>query len=161
VRNAYTVSNFMDMWECDLLVVQSLPKHVIHRHILSVIEVFSKYLHLVRVKRKTGPSITSAIRSLFHDDDSRRPVTVRTGKCKEFLNKYFQDMLRYEGFQFQVCRNPDVKCAVVERVHRTIRDRLFKYFTFSNSYRYIDVLPIFVKAYNDTVHRQLVWRRRE
>ena len=101
MRNAYNVSNLMDMWECDLLVVQSLPKHnVIHRHILSVIEVFSKYLHLVRVKRKTGPSITSAIRSLIHDDDSRRPVTVRTGKCKEFLNKYYKDMLRHEGIQF-------------------------------------------------------------
>ena len=45
-----------------------------------------------------------------------------------------------------------MKCAIVERSHRTIRDRLFRYFTFSNSYRYIDVLPKFVKAYNDTVH---------
>jgi len=61
-------------------------------------------------------------------------------------------MLRDEGIQFQFCRNPDVKCAFVERVHWTIRKRLFKYFTFSNSYRYIDVLLKFVKAYNDTVH---------
>jgi len=61
-------------------------------------------------------------------------------------------MLRDEAIQFQVFRNPDVKCAVVERVHKTIRERLFKYFTFSNSYRYIDVLPKFVKAYNDIVH---------
>ena len=61
-------------------------------------------------------------------------------------------MLHAEGFQFQVSRNPDVKCAVVEPVHRTITDRLFKYFTFSNPYRYIDVLPKFVKAYNHTVH---------
>jgi hypothetical protein len=61
-------------------------------------------------------------------------------------------MLRDEGIQFQVCRYPDLKCAVVELAHRTIRDRLFKFFTSSNSYRYIDVLPKFVKAYNDTVH---------
>ena len=53
---------------------------------------------------------------------------------------------------FRFCRNPEVKCAVVERVHRTIRDRLLKYFTFSNSYRYIYLLPKFVKANNDTVH---------
>jgi len=51
-----------------------------------------------------------------------------------------------------VCKNPDVKCSVVERSHRMIRDRLYKYFTYKNSYRYIDVLPKFVKAYNDTVH---------
>ena len=35
-------------------------------------------------------------------------------------------MLRHEGFQFEVCKNPDVKCAVVERAYRTIRDRLNK-----------------------------------
>jgi len=60
-------------------------------------------------------------------------------------------MLRDEGIQFQMCRNPDVKCAVVERAHRTIRDRLYKYFTYKNTFRYIDVLPKFVRAYNDTV----------
>jgi len=61
-------------------------------------------------------------------------------------------MLRHEGIQFQYCKNPDVKCAVLERAHRTIRNRLFKYFTFKNTYRHIDVLPKFFKAYNDTVH---------
>jgi len=53
-------------------------------------------------------------------------------------------MLKREGIQFQVCNYPDVKCSVVERSHRTIRDRLYKYFTYKNSYRYIDVLPKFV-----------------
>jgi len=76
---------------------------------------------------------------------------VRTGKGKESLNKHFQDMLRHDGIQFQVCRNPDVKCAFVVRAHRTIRDRLYKYFTYKYTSRYIDVLPKFVRAYNDTV----------
>ena len=61
-------------------------------------------------------------------------------------------MLKREGIQFQVCRNTNVKCSVVERAHRTIRDRLYKYFTYKNTYRYIDVLPKFAKGYNDTVH---------
>ena len=69
-------------------------------------------------------------------------------------------MLRDEGIQFQVCRNPDVKCAVVERVHRTIRGRLFNYFTFSNSYRYIDVLPKFSRLTMIQSKQQLEWRRR-
>ena len=56
-------------------------------------------------------------------------------------------MLRDEGIQFQVCRNPCVKCAVVERAHR-----LYKYFNYKNTFRYTDVLPKFVRAYNDTVH---------
>jgi hypothetical protein len=78
---------------------------------------------------------------------------VRTDKGKQILNKHFQDTLRDEGIQFQVRKNPNVKCELVQRVHRTNRDRLYKYFRFFNSYRYIDVLPKFVKAYNDTVHK--------
>jgi len=65
---------------------------------------------------------------------------------KEFLNKDFQDRLRDKGIQFQVCRNPDVKCAVVERAQRTIHDRLYTYFTYTNTFRYIDVQPKFVRA---------------
>ena len=61
-------------------------------------------------------------------------------------------MLREEGIQFQVCRNPDVKCAVVERTQRTIRARLYKYLTYRNTFCYIDIHPKFVWAYNDTVH---------
>jgi len=77
---------------------------------------------------------------------------VRNDKEKELLNKHFQDMLRDKGIHFQVCKNLDLKYAVVERVLRTIRDRHYKYFTYRNTYRYIDVLPKFIKAYNDTVH---------
>jgi len=35
-------------------------------------------------------------------------------------------MLRDEGLQFQLCENHNVKCEVVERALRTIRDRLYK-----------------------------------
>jgi hypothetical protein len=87
VQSLYCVTNILDVWECDVLVTQSLARYNdMHRYILSVIDVFSKYVHLVPVKSKSGPSITSAFRSLFHDDHSRRPVWVRTNKGKAFLN---------------------------------------------------------------------------
>ena len=155
-RNPYSVTNVMDVWECDMLDVQSYGKYNDnHRDILSVIDVFSKFLYLICLKTKSVPSEASAFRSIFDDDDSkysRRPVWLRTDKSKEFLNKPFQDMLRDECIQFQVCRNADVKCEVVEFAQRTIRDRLYKYLTYKNTFRNIDVLLNFVRAYNDTVH---------
>jgi len=36
--------------------------------------------------------------------------------------------------------------------NRTLRDKLYKYFTYKNTYRYIDVQPEFVKGYNATVN---------
>ena len=61
-------------------------------------------------------------------------------------------MLKREGIEFQVCRNPGVKCAVVERVNRTLRDKLHRYFTYTNTYHYLDVLSKFIKGYNVSVH---------
>ena len=61
-------------------------------------------------------------------------------------------MLRDKCMQFHLCKNPDVNCEVVEHGHRTIRDRLYKYFTYKNTYSYIDVHPKFVRTYNGTVY---------
>jgi transposase InsO family protein len=157
-RNPYSVNNIMDVWECDLVDVQSFAKYNDgYRYLLTVIDVFSKFLHMVPLRVKTGKAVPSAFLSFLGDKKyskpiARRPTWVRTNRGKEFLNRPLQELLKKEGIEFQVCRDPNVKCAVVERSHRTIRDRLYKYFTHKNKYRYIDELPKFVAAYNDTVH---------
>ena len=134
-RNSFTVNNVMDVSESDLLDVEAYAKYKDnYRYILSVIDVFSKFLYMIAIKTKSGPSVASAFRSIFdylkYSKSRCRPICVRTDKRKEFLNIHFQDMLQGGGIQFYVCRNPDLKCTVVERVHRTIRDRIYKYFTF-------------------------------
>ena len=122
-----------------------------------MIDVFSKYLHIVPLKWKTGTAISSAFKSILENPKysnilQRQPIWVRTDKGKEFLYRHLQDKLKSKGIQFQVGWNPDVKCSIVERAQRTIRDKIYRYFTYSNSNRYIDVLQKFVDAYNDTVH---------
>jgi hypothetical protein len=77
---------------------------------------------------------------------------VRTYKGKEFFFFFFQEKIKHDDIEFQVCRNADVKCSIAERAQRTVRDRLYRYFTYTIAYRYLDVLPKFVKAHNDTVH---------
>ena len=67
-RNPYTVTNVRDVWECDLLDVQSYAKYKDNfRYILSVIDVFSKFLYLIPVKTKSGPAVTAAFLSIFDD----------------------------------------------------------------------------------------------
>ena len=112
---------------------------------------------MVPLKSKTGKDVSAAFQSVLMDPRymrpfKRRPVWVRTEKGKEFLNESFQKLLKREGIEFQVCRNPDIKCSIVERVQRTVRDNLYKYFTYKNTYRFVDVLSDFVSGYNATVH---------
>jgi len=113
-------------------------------------------IYIVPLKLKIGTAVTSAFKSILENPKyskpiQRQPMWVRTGKGKEFLNRHFQDMLKNKGIQFQVCRNPDVKCSIFERAQRTVRDKIYKYFTYTNSNRYIDLLQKFVDTY-DTVH---------
>jgi len=127
------------VWECDLIDVQEFRKfNDNYKFLLTVIDVFSKYLHIVPLKSKTGIVVTSAFKSILENPKYSKPIQrqtiwVRTDKGKEFLHRHFQDMLKSKGIQFQVCRNPDVKCSITERAQRTMRDRLYKFFTYSNS----------------------------
>jgi len=84
----------MNVWECDMVDVQALGKfNHYYKHIITVIDVFSKFLHLVPMNSKRGTAVPLAFQSTF-DDHRRRSVWVRTDKAKGFLNKYFQEMLK-------------------------------------------------------------------
>jgi hypothetical protein len=158
-RNPYTFINILDVFKCDLIDVQNLAKfNDSLSYIYSAIDVYSKYLHLVLQKSKTGPADAKAFGSILDDPKHskpyvRRPIIVQTDKGKEFMNKPFQDLLRREGIEHRTCRNPNVKCAVVKLAHRNYTSKkFFKYITHKNTKRYINVLSKFNTAYNATVH---------
>ena len=76
-----------------------------YKYLLSVVDVFSKYLHIVPLGTNMGTAVSDAFRSIFAKYSKpvrRRPVWVRTDKGKEFLNGIFEALLRKEIIQFQV-----------------------------------------------------------
>jgi hypothetical protein len=157
-RNSYMISNTMDLWQAELLDLQNISHYNENcRYILTVIDVYSKYLHLIPLKAKIGSAMAKAFGSILNNPkylkpNVRRPVALQTDKGKKFLNKPFPDLLRREGIENRTCRNPDVKCTVAERVQRTIKQKLNKYFTHKNTYSYIDMLSKLAVGYNKTLH---------
>ena len=51
--------------------------------------------------------------------------------------------------------NNEPKASVVERVNRTLKSKLYRYFMAVNSLGYIDVLQDLVDSYNNTYHRSI------
>jgi len=49
----------------------------------------------------------------------------------------------------------DLKACVVERFNRTLKEKMWRYFTFSKTKRWIDVLPQLIKSYNNSYHRSI------
>jgi len=50
---------------------------------------------------------------------------VRTDKGKEFVNSKFRKILDTEVIEMRLCRNTDVKSAIVERFNRTLKSKLY------------------------------------
>ena len=58
----------------------------------------------------------------------------------------------------QVCSGiTEVKCSIIERVQRTIRERLYKYFTYKITHKYIDVIQKFVETKMIQFTQLLAW----
>ena len=49
----------------------------------------------------------------------------------------------------------DAKASIVERFNRTLKSKLYRYFTATNTLKHVDVLPKLVNQYNRTYHRSI------
>jgi hypothetical protein len=134
--------------------VQSLKKaNDGYAYLLTCIDVFSKYAWCVPIKDKTGKSLVAAFKLIFKKKQT--PRKLQTDKGTEFKNQTFQAYLKGEGVKFFTTENDDIKASVVERFNRTLKERLWRYFTFHHTFRYIDDLPKLVQAYNASHHRSI------
>jgi transposase InsO family protein len=114
-------------------------------YVLVVIDVFSKYLWLRKLKDKKGVSVARAFEDIFKD--GRRPNRIRTDMGQEFKSLLIQRAFQREGVQHFYAYN-EVKASVSERAIKTIQTKIYRYFTYKQSYRYIYRLHGFAEGYN-------------
>lgn len=158
-RLHYSVSGIDSVWEADLTDLSSLNQYNDNYcYLLFVIDVLSKYLWVEPLLDKTAPSITEAFTKIFERSGHRRPDTMRTDRGGEFMGHHTINYLTRQGIKHQEANNPDIKCSIVERVQRTIKEKMWRYFTHQNSRRYIDVLQDIVTGYNNGYHSSIKMR---
>ena len=107
----------------------------------------------IPLKNKSAASLVAAFTQLLRE---RPPITLQTDKGSEFLNRSVQKLLQQYGVHHFSTHNEETKASVVERFNRTLKTRMWRYFTKSQSVRYLDVLQDFVRSYNKTYHRSIV-----
>jgi hypothetical protein len=147
------VSSLNVQWSMDLMDVQNLSKDNDDiRFLLILIDTLSKYLRIVVLKRKSARDVVNAIKLVF--ESGIKCKTLRSDRGGEFKNRQLQNYLQKEGVRL-VFANQNSKASIAERVIRTIRGRLYRYFQKNRSNRYVDVLPDLVTNYNATPHRSL------
>lgn len=151
-RNQYRVFNIDELWEIDLCDMKHIKKvNNDHSFILTVIDVFSKYAFARPLKTKSARDVTNAFSSILKTS-GRIPEIVQSDNGKEFRNSSFSNLLLSNNIKQYFSYNPTLKCAVVERFNRTLKQLMYKYFTHRNTKRYINVLQDLLNVYNNTVH---------
>ena len=146
-RRRVLVNGIDKIWAADLVDMQAFSKFNRGvRYLLAVIDVFSKYGWLIPLKDKTDKSVASALKTIFEE---RKPEKMWVDKGKEFYNKDVKDLIELYSTE------NEEKSSVVERWIRTMKEKMWKYFTANSSNVYIDVLPDLVKEYNNTSHSSI------
>jgi hypothetical protein len=141
-----------DLYQIDLVDMQHLARYNDgYRYILTCIDVFTKKAFALPLKDKRGSTVVEALCKIF--DNTSLPVQlVQSDYGTEFYNHEVQKFFKDRNIKHYSSLNYDIKAAVVERFNRTLKTKMFRYFTHRNTYRWIDVLDKLLESYNNTYH---------
>jgi hypothetical protein len=152
-RNEVVVAGYDNIWDCDLFNMSSYSKeNKGYRHVLLMIDIFSRYAWLRPLKSKYGTEVVSAIKSIFKE--GRKPELVRSDKGRDMTNNILEKFYKSENIH-HYCTHNDTQANYAERCIKTIKTKIFRYMKYNNTHRYIDQLQNIVTGYNSSVHSSL------
>ena len=157
VHNPYFVYQRRRVFQGDLIDIRALTtKNSGFSYLLVIIDIFSRKIWVMPLKKKTGQATASALDDWLKslDGDISKRSRLLTDAGKEFLNKNVKDVLSKNSIVHDVTKNI-YKAAIVERANKSIQIILYKYLTDVGNARYIDILPKLIQSYNNRKHRSL------
>ena len=103
-----------EIWAVNLLDMQEFSKDKGIKYFLTVIDIFSRFVWIIPLKRKTGQEVANAFSRILK---KRRPSKMWVDKGREIYNKDVQKLVELYSTE-----NEENKCCVIERFNRTIKD---------------------------------------
>ena len=144
------MSSIDEQWDADLLsMAQFARKNNGFKYLAIFIDIFSRYIWVEPMKSKTGNEMVQVLGRVFKK--GRKPLNIRTDRGTEYTNNIVQYYLKREGVHHFVAYNP-IHASYAERVIRTLKGKLYRYFTARQTHRYIEDLADIVDSYLETVH---------
>lgn len=154
-RNKYVLSNLNELWQADLSDMRTYSKYNNgFNYILCVIDVFTKYAYARPLKNKNSETIKTCFKSIFNEANTT-PTHIQSDKGTEFVSKDVRRFFKSKNVNYYTTNNPDIKASIVERFQRTLKMRMWRYFTHKNTYKYIDILQDLIYAYNHSYHSSI------
>ena len=147
------ISGIDDQWQADLVEMREFSdSNAGNNYILCVIDCFSKFAWCVQLKTKTGAEVKAAFENIFNQ--GRVPDKIQFDEGKEFYNAQVKSLLNDKSIEF-FSTHAGEKASIVERFNRSLKSRMFKYFTANETRKWIDIVDNLVNDYNNTYHRTI------
>ena len=124
-----------------------------YKYILVLVDCFSKKAYTEPIKRKNMSDVANALNKIL-SSLSDFPNTLITDEGLEFYNKATKQTLERYGIHHYSIKTPR-KASIVERLNRTLKSRIEKYFFQNKTKKWIDILPDLTENYNNTYHRSI------
>jgi hypothetical protein len=139
-------------WQCDLADFQKVSgKNQGFRYLLVCIDVLSRKIRVAPTKSKTSRDMIPAFDKIFAE--GHRPMKLYSDQGLEFQARPMLEYFERLGIQKRLMYSPGFHAGVVERSQRTIKGRLYRYFTQNRTVRWVDVIDRIVEGINNTVNR--------
>lgn len=152
-RRKTIASGLYYQMQMDLVDLSSISrKNKGYKFLLTAIDIFNRKAFVVPLKSKRDVEVRNAIARIFTNYPPVRYLQTDLGK--EFHNRLLKTYLTSRNIKL-FSPSSDTKSAIVERFNRTLKQKMFKYFTANHTVKYVDVLDGLVDAYNNKFHRSL------
>lgn len=153
LRNRVIVSKPHEQAQMDLCDMTSLKNYNSGvNYLLTFIDCFSKFSIVKTLYTKSQQEVSSALDEILRNYYVEK---LQSDRGKEFINSMVRKVAEKNGTYLFFTHNQDIKCSIVERFNRSLKSRMFKYFTMNGTRRYVDVLQKLVDAYNNSIHRSI------
>lgn len=149
-RRRVIVKGIDDLWQADLVDMKPYSRfNAGNKYLLVVIDVLSKYAWVEPVLTKSAKHVTRAFEKIL--EQGRVPRNLQTDDGKEFFNSDFKAVMNKYNINHYSTYST-MKASVVERLNRTLKEKMWKRFSLQGNYKYLKMLPEIVTEYNNTVH---------
>ena len=120
--------------------------------ILIMIDCFTKMLYAAPMKKKNKEWTSDAFESIFNNFETY-PINLVTDGGLEFFNSSVRKVFDSYGINhYKTPTKTKWKASMAERVIRTLKSRLERYFKANETKKWINVLNQFVENYNSVPH---------
>lgn len=155
-RNPVYVDSMDEQWQADLAFVEKYHReNGGYKYILTIIDILSKYAYAKPLKTKTPGEIKPILEKIFQE---RKPFKFQTDKGLEFDNRILKKFFKENEVNYFTTNSPEIKCSVVERFNRTLKNKIFKYFTANGTRKWAKNLDDIIEGYNKSYHRSIKMR---